>query len=242
MNISEVFYSIQGEGKRSGFPSFFIRTNFCNLRCSFPQGLCDTAYTSWDPYDEKNVGKMSIDEILNEYKKYSPADVVITGGEPAIQAKELTQLCKSLKEFNKNIFITLETNGTIFDEFAGYIDLLSISPKLKSSIPTGTKFEEIHESARYNFGALDKFSKMHKAGKIDIQWKFVFTGENDMTEILDLQDVMDIKNSDIYLMPEGITEEQLSKTRRITAEQALSRHFNYTERLHILIWGNKRGV
>ena len=242
MNISEIFYSIQGEGKRTGFPSFFIRTNFCNLRCSFLRGICDTSYSSWDPYNEENIGIMSIDEIIDEYKKYNSNDIVITGGEPTLQKDNLENLCKELKSINKNIFITLETNGTIYHSFADYIDLFSISPKLKSSIPVGTKFEAMHDTLRYNFSALQKFISLQNENKADIQWKFVFTGENDIEEILDLQDVLNIKSSDIYLMPEGTSAEELSITRKITAEQALKHKFNYTDRMHILIWGNKRGV
>jgi 7-carboxy-7-deazaguanine synthase len=241
MNISEIFYSIQGEGKRSGFPSFFIRTNFCNLRCQFPHGLCDTPYTSWRPYDKKNKGKMETEKLIEEYKKYNSTDVVITGGEPAIQKAELAELCRELKNLNKNIFITLETNGTIFDSFADYIDLVSISPKLKSSIPYGTKFEDMHNNARYNFDALQKFIVYQNEGKTDIQWKFVFSGEEDMSEILDLQDVLGIKNSDIFLMPEGNTKSAVAETRKAAVEAALRHNFNYTERLQILLWGNQRG-
>ena len=129
MKISETFYSIQGEGKRSGVPSFFIRTNNCNLRCMFAStNLCDTSYTSWTPDDEKNRGEMSVEQIVVEYKKHNVRDAVITGGEPAIQTEELTLLCKELKTLNA--YITLETNGTILGDFINYIDLLSISPKL----------------------------------------------------------------------------------------------------------------
>ncbi|MCU0373451.1 MAG: DUF3108 domain-containing protein, partial [Ignavibacteria bacterium] len=125
MKISEIFYSIQGEGKRSGVPSVFIRTNFCNLRCKFTSGnLCDTAYTSWNPDDKYNRGIMSVDEIFEECRKYSVKEAVITGGEPAMQFEELTELCKRLRE--DGYYITIETNGTILGGFADFIDLMSV--------------------------------------------------------------------------------------------------------------------
>jgi 7-carboxy-7-deazaguanine synthase len=60
MRISEIFYSIQGEGELTGVPSVFIRTSGCNLRCRW----CDTPYASWKP----EGAERSIDSILEEVK------------------------------------------------------------------------------------------------------------------------------------------------------------------------------
>ena len=76
MRISEIFYSIQGEGRLSGVPSVFIRTSGCNLRCVW----CDTPYTSWSP-DGKEMG---LDEILHAIESYPLDHVVLTGGEPLL--------------------------------------------------------------------------------------------------------------------------------------------------------------
>ncbi len=242
MFISELFYSLQGEGKRVGFPSFFIRTNFCNLRCKFLGGnLCDSAYTSWDPKDKKNLGEIDISKIINEYKKYYPVDIVITGGEPTLQTNDLTVLCQKIKEFDKSIFITLETNGTIAGDFLNYLDLVSVSPKLKSSIPFGTKYEEMHNNSRINFTTLKLFNKLHLENKFDIQWKFVICHKDDINEILELKDKIGFKNSEVYLMPEGITVEEINEKRLMIAELCKNNMFNYSDRLHILCWGNERG-
>lgn len=279
MNISELFYSIQGEGKRTGYPSFFIRTNLCNLRCKFSGGspfntsfprsslrtengnLCDTSYTSWDFKSEDNIGELKIHDIIFVYKNYYPADIVITGGEPTIQQCELNSLCKEIKKFpvhsfpvhsfsrrggsslgTQQIFITLETNGTFIDDYVNYIDLVSISPKLSSSVPVGTEFEERHNKHRLNYEVLKSYHKFYEEGKIDIQWKFVITGENDINEIINLQKEIGFDNKDVFLMPEGISEKQLNEKRLMVVEFCKQHHFNYTDRLHILIWGNKRGV
>ena len=243
MKISEIFYSIQGEGKRTGSPSFFIRTNHCNLRCKFPGGnLCDTSYTSWYPEDKNNLGEVETDYIVKEYGKINSGDVVISGGEPTMYPDELVQLCSELKILNSEVVITIETNGTYIGDFVKYVDLISISPKLKSSVPFKTEYEKMHEKNRINIDVLKKYNSAKLNSKTDIQWKFVFTGENDIVEILELQKNVGFQNKDIYLMPEGITEEDLSKKRLATIEACMKYNFNYSDRIHILVWGNKRGT
>ncbi|HMS64986.1 MAG TPA: 7-carboxy-7-deazaguanine synthase QueE [Ignavibacteria bacterium] len=243
MQISELFYSIQGEGKRSGFPSFFIRTNYCNLRCKFTGGnLCDTSYTSWNPEDKKNLGDVDISFILDEYKKVNCRDVVITGGEPTIYLNELNELCKSLKGINKEVFITIETNGTFTGDFANFVDLVSVSPKLRSSVPFNTEFEKMHEKNRINTDVLRIYNTLRTQKKTDVQWKFVFTSSEDIVEIKKLQSETGFTNDSIFLMPEGISIEDLNKNRLKTIEACLENSFNYTDRIHVLTWGNKRGV
>jgi len=243
LRISELFYSLQGEGKRIGYPSFFVRTNFCNLRCKFAGGnICDTDYTSWFPEDEDNKGEISVSKIIEAYSKYKNCDIVITGGEPALQSTELFELCAMLKNGYKNTFITLETNGTIYDKFAEKIDLVSVSPKLKSSIPFNMKYEQFHALKRINEVSLRKFHLGSKKGMFDIQWKFVITGENDIQEILELQQLIGFANKDIFLMPEGITEAQLNKKRKIVSVLCKTYKMNYTDRLQIVLWGNIRGT
>src|SRR5215813_9322925 len=101
MLISEIFYSVQGEGSLVGVPSIFIRTSGCNLRCSW----CDTPYTSWHP--EGNA--MSVDEVLGEIAQWGNAGhAVITGGEPMIMPGVI-ELSTRLRE--RGLHITFETAG-----------------------------------------------------------------------------------------------------------------------------------
>lgn len=243
MKISELFYSIQGEGKRTGRPSFFIRTNFCNLRCKFTGGnLCDTPYTSWNPDNPDNIGDMSIDAIVDEYMKYKCHDVVITGGEPTMYPEELLELCKKLKEANPGLRITIETNGTNIGEFIEHVSLMSVSPKLSSSVPYNTEYEKMHEQNRYNEKSLNEINELHKQGKVDVQWKFVYTGSKDIKEINEMMGRIGMKHKDIFLMPEGISDIDLDNTRMKTIEACKANNFNYSDRLHIIVWGNRRGV
>src|ERR1700759_1277653 len=102
MLVSEIFYSVQGEGRLSGVPSVFVRTSGCNLRCRW----CDTPYASWTP----EGAEMSLPEILTEVKKHPAHHVVVTGGEPMI-AKGMPEMLTALHEAGKHI--TIETAGTI---------------------------------------------------------------------------------------------------------------------------------
>lgn len=156
--------------------------------------------------------------------------------------EELQLLCKELKKINGDLVITVETNGTGIGEFIKDTDLISISPKLNSSVPYKTEYENMHLKNRINTEVLKNFNTLKQSGGIDIQWKFVFTGNEDINEILDLQTMIGFENKDIYLMPEGITEEDLKRNRLATIEACLLNRFNYTDRIHIIAWGNKRGV
>lgn len=243
LNISELFYSIQGEGKKAGTPSFFIRTNYCNLRCQFAGGnLCDTPYTSWNPEDSKNLGKVTVEYILSRYREFYPSDVVITGGEPTLQRAGLIELCSALKKLDRKVFITLETNGTRYGEYVKFIDLVSISPKLTTSVPSNKKFKKLHLKNRLNFNILKQYEFGARRKIYDIQWKFVVTSEEDIDEILQIKKIVNFQNNTVFLMPEGINRSDLSTKRKLVVNLCKQYNFSYCERLQILIWGNKRGV
>ncbi|MBC8526270.1 MAG: radical SAM protein, partial [Candidatus Cloacimonetes bacterium] len=101
MELSEIFYSIQGESSFSGLPCIFIRLAGCNLRCSY----CDTKYAY-----QKNF-ELTVQEIIKKIREYSPVSLVeVTGGEPLLQVEIYLLLDELLKEgFN----VLLETNGSI---------------------------------------------------------------------------------------------------------------------------------
>src|SRR5271156_1628864 len=105
MKLSELFYSIQGEGKLAGVPSVFIRASGCNLRCVW----CDTPYASWSPQGEETP----VAQIVRRVEECNSRHVVLTGGEPTIMA-DFPQLCVELKK--KDYHITVETAATVFAE------------------------------------------------------------------------------------------------------------------------------
>lgn len=234
MKISEIFYSIQGEGKYTGVPSIFIRTSYCNLRCSW----CDTMYTSHQPENKDGT----IQEILTQANKFDIKNpfihFVLTGGEPLIQRKECLVLCDKIMELNPSAKITIETNGTVFVPVKAH--LISMSPKLFTSGPeehqTTRKMAERHERLRQQL-KITEFRQNY-----DCQFKFVITKPSDITEILYIIDTHKITQQEVYLMPEGINRDDLLRNAEKTAQMCLTYGFNYSDRLHVRLWGEARGV
>lgn len=101
MKVNEIFYSIEGEGIRAGYPCVFIRLQGCNLNCSY----CDTRYSCEDP----ECDDLQIREILANVQEYGCKRVTITGGEPTIQ----TDFYDLVYELNgAGYLVNIETNGT----------------------------------------------------------------------------------------------------------------------------------
>lgn len=229
MKISEIFYSIQGEGKRAGLPSAFVRASGCNLRCTW----CDTPYASWNPEGED----FSIDQIIFEVEKYKSREVVLTGGEPMVMP-QIAELCRRLKESGH--FITIETAATVFEPVN--LDLASLSPKLSNSTPTtreGGRFAVAHETHRLNLPVVQKFID-HAP---DFQLKFVVSNEQDLREIDQILSLLTgWEPRDVMLMPEGIDVQTLGSRADWIIEICKSRGFRFCPRLHIALFGNTRGT
>jgi len=228
VRISEIFYSIQGEGRFIGTPSVFIRTSGCNLRCVW----CDTPYTSWTPEGED----WTIKEVLREVRKYSARHIVITGGEPLLAA-EIQELAATLKRAGAHI--TIETAATIFKPVA--CDLMSLSPKLANSTPWKRqqgKFAQMHEERRLNLEVIQKFIDGY-----DYQLKFVVHQRMDFKEIREiLSRLKSVDSGRVLIMPQGKTVKQLRNKARWIVELCKKNGFGYTPRLHIELFGNRRGT
>ena len=233
-----IFFTIQGEGKYIGIPSVFIRTSTCNLRCEWANGdgtytKCDTPYSSHNP--EINV--MPIEDILAEVLKYQCEHVVISGGEPLLQPN-IDLLVDELVKKKK--LVTIETNGTLYRK-DNKAQFFSISPKLATSCPHTSKEFERHHSNRLNFHALaDLCKKPH-------QLKFVVAHKADIEEIELMIKQIAVMNGgydcrNVWLMPQGVTSEQFDKNLAWIAEVVKEKNWNLTDRLHVRIWGSKRGV
>ncbi|MBM4237032.1 MAG: radical SAM protein [Euryarchaeota archaeon] len=101
MKLSEIFYSLQGEGVLIGTPTVFVRTAGCNLRCNW----CDTEYARSD----KGV-EQSVQEVMDQVRRFKTRYVCVTGGEPLLQ-KDTYRLASALLDNNYNV--SVETNGSI---------------------------------------------------------------------------------------------------------------------------------
>jgi 7-carboxy-7-deazaguanine synthase len=228
MRISEIFYSIQGEGRLAGVPSVFVRTSGCNLRCVW----CDTPYTSWAP-----VGKtMSVKQILRAVAQHPTRHVVITGGEPLL-APDIAELAEQLKRDGAHI--TIETAATIFKPVTA--DLLSMSPKLANSTPWAKargRFAAMHERRRLNIAVIQEFLDRH-----DYQLKFVVEQRSDFTEIEQvLNQLRNVDPARVLIMAQGTTNRELNRRAKWIVEQCKAHGFSYTPRLHIQLFGNRRAT
>jgi 7-carboxy-7-deazaguanine synthase len=229
VKLSELFFSIQGEGKLAGVPSVFVRASGCNLRCVW----CDTPYASWEP----EGSDISVGEIVKRVCAFEAKHVVLTGGEPMIMP-EIGQLCAELK--GRGFHITIETAATVFKDLP--CDLASLSPKLRNSIPTereGGRFAVAHDRMRINVGVIQNF--IDSAG--DFQLKFVVCDEAELGEIEEfLKQLKGWTPADVLLMPEGIEGESLAERSRWVAELCKCTGYRFCPRLHILLYGNKRAT
>lgn len=234
--VSEIFSSIQGEGKLTGVPSWFLRLSGCNLRCTW----CDTPYASWNPEGDKRT----VDSLVQDARESGLSHAVVTGGEPMI-FKELPQLCAILREIGMHI--TIETAGTVFPEDWSDLacDLMSISPKLANSTPAKDDsrdplgvWHDKHEARRLDSAVLNRLI----AGFSDRQLKFVVADEGDLGEIRSvLADLSGYEPGDVMLMPEGTSTPEPGSTEWIV-RACLESGWRYCNRLHIELFGDRRGT
>ena len=227
MKIAEIFYSIQGEGSLVGVPSVFIRTSGCNLRCTW----CDTPYASWNP----EGAELSVAEIAARVRGFGASHVVITGGEPMI-APEIVTLAAGMREASQHI--TIETAGTVCQELE--CDLMSISPKLANSTPWergGGRWATQHERTRYKPDVLAKL-----IAEYAYQVKFVIAVPGDLQEIEKMQRDLTIPAPNIILMPEGVSRDTLRERGVWLAEICKERGYRFSPRLHVELWGDRRGI
>ncbi len=223
--ISEVFVSVQGEGKLSGMPSLFIRTSGCNLRCHF----CDTPYTSWHARGEH----LDLDALLAPLERFPRvAHAVVTGGEPMI-AKGIEALIQALKD--RGLHVTIETAGTAYLPLP--VDLWSISPKLASSAPPiESGWRERHLAARVNDAVLKQMMRDEH------QLKFVAGRPADLDEIHAWVTRLGAVADNVLVMPEGVSVAELDAVAAWLVPAVIERGWRYCDRLHIRLFGHTPGT
>jgi len=217
MQISEIFYSVQGEGKNVGVPTIFIRTATCNLSCDF----CDSSYAS------REQGKSLTQEaVLGHLSDYSCKNVCLTGGEPVFQ-QDFGALVKNLLVLGYNIEV--ETNGTLrppmFCLFSSKIQW-NVSPKLSNS---GNALDCSIQK--------DLLTVYNLTNHI---FKFVIGNHSDFVEASDL--IRELGLINVYMMPQGITDKDLKETSLWLVEQCKKYDYNFSPRLHVWLWEGKGGV
>jgi len=223
MRVSEIFYSLQGEGKLVGTPSVFVRLAGCPLRCKW----CDTKY-AWgtDSGDE-----MDIDEIIAEVEGWDTGYVVVTGGEPMVQ-DGLGEMLSRLKKRDKHI--TVETAGIVYQGGLD-CDLMSISPKLSNA---GLEQADTSGYKPLDIGVLRKLTADY-----NYQLKFVIDKPEDGEEVQQvLEQIGDIDKGKVSLMPQARTRRKFIEKAPVVADLCKGTGFRFCNRLQILLWDTQRGV
>ena len=240
----EIFHTIQGEGVSVGAPAVFIRATRCNLHCHW----CDTDHTwnfkgtpwthekdaipGYTKHDKAEVTyEMEPEEAARRILAYPCDRTVITGGEPLLQEKAFLEMIHLIRATNPSHQFEVETNGTRVPsaEFSAAVNQFNVSPKLSNS--------GMAETLRLQPAALAWFAAQPKAW-----FKFVVAEPEDIAEIQALIGTHSIPRSRVLLMPEGRTAAELDRSSGWLAEVCRDGGFRFCDRLHVRIWGDKRGV
>lgn len=218
LQVSEMFYSIQGEGATTGRATAFIRLGGCTLGCQW----CDTKYT-WrggPVWDET--------AILATVSAYPTRRVVITGGEPFEQ--DIAELLQTLR--HAGFIIEIETAGFVSlaqVRCATLAHQLNVSPKLSNSgVPVERRIQ------------LPVLQFLRDTGKA--YFKFVIDEPGDVAEVDALVAILALPVDRVLLMPQALTADEVLDKSRWLVEACKARSYSYSPRVHILLWGAKRGV
>jgi 7-carboxy-7-deazaguanine synthase len=238
--VNEIYGPVkQGEGKTAGMETMFLRLSGCNLACDW----CDSPYTwNWlgtkfvhpDKYDKKKeVNMMDWKDIVHQLhtKKDCAPALVISGGEPMLQQKQLVPLLNLLRD--ANWWIEVETNGTIepTDEFVSLINQFNCSPKTSNSGPDNPLEKRIVIPALVKLASLPITT-----------FKFVITNALDLVDARGIIATARIKPEQIWLMPESRTTEEHEEREEAVREIAQCNGYHFSPRLQVLEFGNKRAV
>lgn len=236
LKISEIFPAIQGEGKSIGQPVVFIRFYGCNLRCPW----CDSAYA----IEGGEYKSMEISDITDELEKYPQINTyVLTGGEPLLQLNTIQghDLIQAIQHKFPNCKFEIETNGLLLDfkKLTLFKNLqLNISPKFYSA-------------GNYDWWKQYQNPEMKKRiqealFRRDYQFKFVLEHDDFRAESIQYMEKFIeyhcIKPEKVYVMSEGQTFNEQIPRMKEDLEYCLIKGYNYTPRLHIIVYDDKRGV
>lgn len=247
----EIFFTCQGEGISMGEPCVFVRFSSCCLSCVF----CDSFFT-WNfegrvKTPHKYSKPVKRDEYVIELTAEEVAKIIIdkagltrrivfTGGEPLLQQEAIAEILEILWR-EDSWYIEVETSGTIPLAQDLKLNQINCSPKLESS----GNSKEARDKPVVIKQFLDLAGQEASTWKPKLIFKFVIgkdTFDADMKEVQEWQYKYNVPNSMVYLMPEGITEEAIKEGTIFLLEKCMETGYKLSTRLHVLLYGNKRGT
>lgn len=234
-NEPEIFASVQGEGSSMGRPVAFLRLSRCNLACTW----CDTPYT-WhfegdnrphrggELYDRKaNQISLDVHDVAQRIKALGQSRLVITGGEPLLQAAKLADMLAHLPD----ISVEIETNGTVrpIARLDVLVNQYNVSPKLS------------HSGNPADLALIPEMLD-HWASEPRAFLKFVIAKPDDIAEVVNLQSTHHIPPSRIFLMAEGTHSDTIRDRTKWLSALCIEHGFRLSDRLHIHLFGDTRGT
>jgi 7-carboxy-7-deazaguanine synthase len=248
--VAEVFHSIQGEGVTAGAPAVFVRLQGCSVGCEW----CDTRY-AWDPEAGREV---ELPALLAEVAAFRCGRVVVTGGEP-LESPLFPSLLAAL--LGRGLAIEVETSGVLpppepaeeaDGEAASEADRAGggVAPgaapttgrpgadpsRVQWNVSLKLPSSGVDEGRRINPAAIAAFLAR------EAWWKFVVRDERDLTEALGLAERFALPRARVLLQPEAVRREELLARSAWVAEACKRHGFRFSPRLHVLLWGARRGV
>lgn len=221
--VNEIFFSVQGEGASIGYPAIFVRLQVCNLTCQW----CDTRYT-WDKQhpDFDKYKEYSPEALLVHIAKYPCRRLVITGGEPLLHTAAIDELLNLL---GQEWAVEIETNGTLpGSPFIRERCQLNVSPKLPSAQNRARTIKP---------GVLAQLLASRNPW-----FKFVVADQTDFNALLQIVEQCQLPSERIIVMPEGQDVETLAEHALLIVEQVKEHGFRLLPRLHVMMYGNRRGI
>lgn len=244
MKVIESFLSIQGEGAFAGRLAIFIRLAGCNFTCagfgcemiSAKTGEllrgCDTIKAAQSSHFTHLIKELDFSSLCALVEGYAApnAMVVITGGEPFIQQKS-----EDFKRFISWLIlqkrlVQFESNGSIEPDFSACKALSSCHFALSIKLSNSGESEQ----KRINAKAIKSIFANARAF-----YKFVLSDEKQLDEI---EKILQIQKGEVYLMPLGKSQKELSQNAPKIAQIAIAKGYNYSDRIHIRLWDDKEGV
>ncbi len=226
LKISEIFHSLQGEGVSTGAPCVFVRLAQCNLHCTW----CDTKYT-WDferyRYEDE-VTEQSVADVARVVNDSTSRRLVLTGGEPLLQQRALKEFFARLAP---DITVEVETNGTIAPEPAALsrVNQWNVSPKL----------ENAGDPERFRIKP-EVLGSLRETGRAFL--KLVVSRDADYAEADALVAQLGWPSDRVLFMPQASDRDTLRERSFEVAEAARARSFRFSSRLHLELWGGRRGT
>ena len=246
LQVLELYTAVQSEGSRAGYPTIVVRTTGCTHRCFFGEGgWCDSWYTSIHP--EK--GTFTFQDIIDMYDAHPHIkEMMLTGGSPTMHPKLVNEITHFANE--RDIFVTIETEGSHFLPTDYPINLLSISPKFSNSVPVlgavtpqgkvvDEKMIKKHNSKRMNIDAIKKSIEYHS----DYHIKPVIDKELTMIpEVDEMIEELGVPAEKVWAMPAGDDRKSLMESYPIVMNFVRDKGWRFTGRSHIMAFNTERCV